>query len=131
MLLFVLSYLEVLRAALMNGYGLELPNIKQQSVLADGTSNNNRDITNIDGFICNKSSHWFAIRKINGRYWNLNSTNERPVLISHFNLAKEVEGLIEKGYSVFCVVESLPPACTSEAMMDMGLVRVVSLCCLV
>ena len=115
--------IEVLRAALMNGYGLELPNIKQQSVLSNGS-----DITNIDGFICNKSSHWFAIRKINGRYWNLNSTNERPVLISHFNLAKEVEELIEKGYSVFCVVESLPPACTSEAMMDMGLVRLVVYC---
>lgn len=113
--------IEVLRSALMNRYGLELPNIRQQSVKSI-------EITTMDGFICNRSSHWFAIRKINGRYWNLNSTNERPELISHFNLAKEMEGLMDKGYSVFCVVERLPPPCTSEAMMDQGL---VSLSCFI
>lgn len=110
--------IEVLRSALMNRYGLELPNIRQQGV-------NSLEITTMDGFICNRSSHWFAIRKINGRYWNLNSTNERPELISHFNLAKEMEGLQASGYSVFCVVERLPPPCTSEAEMDRGLVRSV------
>ena len=107
--------IEVLRSALMTRHGLELPNIRQQGV-------NTVEITNLEGFICNRSSHWFAIRKINGRYWNLNSTNDRPELISHFNLAKEMEGLQNAGYSVFCVVDKLPAPCTSEAMMDQGLV---------
>jgi ataxin-3 len=107
--------IEVLRSALMTRHGLELPNIRQQSV-------KNVEITTMEGFICNRSDHWFAIRKINGRYWNLNSTNDRPELISHFGLAMEVEGLIDRGYSVFCVVDALPEPCTSETMLDRGLV---------
>mmetsp|Transcript_14044 Transcript_14044/g.26790 ORF Transcript_14044/g.26790 Transcript_14044/m.26790 type:complete len:369 (+) Transcript_14044:60-1166(+) len=106
---------EVLRAALLSRYRLELPNILQKGILDE------REITTIDGFICNKSAHWFAIRKINGRYWNLNSTLERPEVISHFQLASEVDKLRGAGYSVFCVVESLPEICTNEAMMDQGL----------
>lgn len=71
--------------------------------------------------ICNRASHWFAIRKINDRYYNLNSTLERPEIISHFKLAAEMQALQDAGYSVFCVLDSLPPPCSSEAMMDMGL----------
>ena len=71
--------------------------------------------------ICNRSSHWFAIRKINGRYYNLNSTLDRPLIISHFRLAAEMEELQNAGYSVFCVVDSLPPPCSSQDMMDSGL----------
>ena len=63
--------------------------------------------------ICNRQSHWFAIRKINGRYYNLNSTLERPEIISHFKLAAEMEAFQVEGYSVFCVLDSLPPPCTS------------------
>ncbi|KAL3789246.1 hypothetical protein HJC23_002831 [Cyclotella cryptica] len=107
--------IEVLRSALLARHSLELPNIRQKGIL------DKREITEIEGFICNRSSHWFAIRKINGRFWNLNSTNERPELISHFKLAAEMEALQNQGYSVFCVVDSLPPPCTNEAMMDQGL----------
>jgi ataxin-3 len=63
--------------------------------------------------ICNRASHWFAIRKINGRYYNLNSTLERPEIISHFKLAAEMEAFQNDGYSVFCVLDSLPPPCNS------------------
>ena len=75
------------------------------------------EITSFDGFICNRESHWFAIRNINGKFWNLNSTKERPELISHFRLAAEIELLQNSGYSVFCVVETgaLPEPCASEA----------------
>lgn len=63
----------------------------------------------------------FAIRKINDRYYNLNSTLEKPEIISHFKLAAEMEALQAAGYSVFCVLEPLPLPCSCEAMMDMGL----------
>eukprot|EP00986_Skeletonema_menzelii_P000018 scaffold5_cov144-Skeletonema_menzelii.AAC.4 len=106
--------IEVLRSALLSRYNIELPNIRQQGL-------SKVEVTTMDGFICNRSSHWFAIRKINDRYWNLNSTLERPEVISHFRLAAEVEALQTSGYSVFCVVDSLPPPCTNEAMMDQGL----------
>jgi ataxin-3 len=110
--------IEVLRSALLSRYNLELPNIRQQGL-------SKLEITTMDGFICNRSSHWFAIRKINDRYWNLNSTLERPEVISHFRLAAEMEALQNSGYSVFCVVDSLPPPCTNEAMMDQGLVSIL------
>jgi ataxin-3 len=107
--------IEVLRAALLNRYGLALPNLLQEGV-ADSM-----DVTEMEGFICNRSAHWFAIRKINGRYWNLNSTLERPQLISHFRLAAEIEGLQNEGYSVFCVPKGLPEPCTSMAQRSRGL----------
>jgi ataxin-3 len=72
------------------------------------------EITTFDGFICNRSSHWFAIRKINGMFWNLNSTLEKPKQISHFHLATEIESLRNGGFSVFCVTGSLPPPCKNE-----------------
>jgi len=101
--------IEVLRSALLNKFELTLANTLQESV-------KDIEITKFDGFICNRQSHWFAIRKINGRFWNLNSTKEKPEPISHFRLAAEIEALRREGYSVFCVVEigSLPPPCSNE-----------------
>jgi ataxin-3 len=90
--------IEVLRSALLSNFDLTLANIGQENIRCT-------EITNFEGFICNKASHWFAIRKINDRYWNLNSTKERPELISHFRLAAEIEALQNSGYSVFVVVE--------------------------
>ncbi|CAJ1904464.1 unnamed protein product [Cylindrotheca closterium] len=108
--------IEVLRAALQRQYSLELPNIRQEGVAgAIG------DVTNVEGFICNKESHWFAIRKINDRFWNLNSMEERPSLISHFRLAAEVQGLQDNGYSVFIVMSGLPAPCTSKEEQTRGL----------
>ncbi len=100
--------IEVLRSALLSKYGLSLPNIRQEGI-------NKMEVTDMEGFICNRESHWFAIRKINGKYWNLNSTLERPEQISHFRLAAEIEFFQASGYSVFCVVETgaLPPPCSS------------------
>eukprot|EP00980_Cylindrotheca_fusiformis_P030211 scaffold24535_cov186-Cylindrotheca_fusiformis.AAC.5 len=108
--------IEVLRAALQRHYGLDLPNIRQE-----GTMDAIGDITNVEGFICNKEAHWFAIRKINERYWNLDSMEEQPKLISHFRLAAEMQALQDSGYSVFFVVNGLPPPCTSKEQQTRGL----------
>jgi ataxin-3 len=108
--------IEVLRAALQRQYGLELPNIRQEGV-AEAIG----DITNVEGFICNKESHWFAIRKINDRYWNLNSMEELPELISHFRLAAEMQGLQDSGYSVFVIMNGLPLPCSSKEQQTRGL----------
>mmetsp|Transcript_33108 Transcript_33108/g.78238 ORF Transcript_33108/g.78238 Transcript_33108/m.78238 type:complete len:359 (-) Transcript_33108:836-1912(-) len=107
--------IEVLRAALRNKYGLDLPN-----VLAEAVSNFG-DVTGFEGFICNRDAHWFAIRMINGRFWNLNSMEERPEIISHFKLATEIAGFQNSGYTVFCVPNGLPPACTTKAQREEGL----------
>lgn len=108
--------IEVLRAALLRQYGLRLPHIRQQGAL-DSVG----DITDAEGFICNKDSHWFAIRKINDRFWNLNSMEERPSLISHFRLAAEMQAFQDTGYSVFVVTNGLPPPCESREEQVRGL----------
>ena len=107
--------IEVLRAALNSKYGLDLPNVLSERARALG------DVTEMSGFICNKSAHWFAIRMINGRFWNLNSMEERPSTISHFKLATEIAGYQSSGYTVFCVRDGLPPPCTTEAQLKQGL----------
>jgi hypothetical protein len=53
------------------------------------------------GFVINHSSHWFAIRNIGGVWWNLNSTNKCPQLISTFYLSAFLSQLAQDGYSVF------------------------------
>ena len=105
----------MLRAALKSKHDLDLPNVLAKRVAELG------DVTEMEGFICNKSAHWFAIRMINGRFWNLNSMEERPQIISHFKLATEIAGYQSSGYTVFCVHNGLPPPCTTEAQMKQGL----------
>ena len=108
--------IEVLRAALSNRYRLDLRNIREQGAL-DG-----KDVTDLEGFICNRDSHWFAIRKINRQYWDLNSAKERPEQITSFRLAAEIEGYQKSGYSVFCIVnQTLPPPCTTDEGRERGL----------
>ena len=101
--------IQVLRAALQGRFGLDLPALGQDGVSELG------DITHFEGFICNRQSHWFAIRQINGRFWNLNSMEKRPTIISHFQLASQIKDLENSGYSVFCIHTGLPPPCKSEA----------------
>jgi len=102
--------IEVLRTALLRRYSRSLPSILQEGM-------RDKEVTEIEGFICNREAHWFAIRKINGLYWNLNSTLERPVQISHFRLAAEIESFQRSGYSVFCVDGgSLPPSSREQGL---------------
>lgn len=102
--------IEVLRTALQNQFSISLPSILQENM-------RNVEVTHFEGFICNKESHWFAIRKINDLYWNLNSTLERPEKISHFRLAAEIESFQASGYSVFCVDGAPLPASSREQGM--------------
>lgn len=71
---------------------------------------NLNDVTEIQGFLCHKSDHWFAIREIGGRFWNLNSMFEKgPVPVSHFQLGKEMDNFRDQGYTIFCVIRGLTP----------------------
>lgn len=92
---------QVLQRALGNfpSGSIELTNIVDERV-------RKVEPTNIEGFICHKEAHWFAIRKINGRFWNLNSFLPKPETISHFKLAAEIANLQKKAYLVFA---ALPP----------------------
>ena len=87
--------IEVLRKALKEAYSLELISVREENLDEFG------DITDLEGFIAHRDAHWFAIRKINGRFWNLNSMAEEPTIISHFKLATEIAGYQSSGCTYF------------------------------
>lgn len=59
-------------------------------------------LPNEDGFICNSSSHWFTIRKVDNVWYNLNSTNRRmPEIVSEFYLSAFLMSIKEGGYQIF------------------------------
>lgn len=93
--------IEVLKAALQHRYGISLPHLSHKDL-------EGKEITEFQGFLCHKSDHWFAIRQIGGRFWNLNSTLELPVVISHFKLAIEMAAWQNEGYTIFCIPSGLP-----------------------
>jgi ataxin-3 len=99
--------IQVLKAALQQEYNLPLPHLSQD-VLQQQKLTARSDITDFQGFLCHKSDHWFAIRKVGGRFWNLNSTLKVPVVVSHFQLATEMETWRGQGYTIFCVPSGLP-----------------------
>jgi ataxin-3 len=96
--------IQVLKAAFEKEYGVTLPHLSQQDLLKETSL----DITDFCGFLCHKSDHWFAMRQIGGRFWNLDSMLEMPVAISHFQLAHEMKTWGDKGYTIFCVPTGLP-----------------------
>ncbi|GKY92393.1 hypothetical protein MPSEU_000210200 [Mayamaea pseudoterrestris] len=95
--------IQVLKAALQNMFGLQLPHLS--------TIDKSIDITTLEGFVLHKSSHWFTIRKVGDRFWNLNSMLELPIAISHFRLATEMDAWMHNdGYTIFAIERGLPPA---------------------
>jgi Ataxin-3 len=100
--------IEVLKAALMELYHLPLVHLGSEH---GKTYLQTRDITTIAGFVCHKSDHWFALRLIQSRYWNLNSTLLHPVVVPHFTLATEMEVWSTQGYTIFCVLDHQLPEC--------------------
>ena len=94
--------IQVLRAAIQRSHGIELI-----SWTAD-TGQEAKEMTAEQGFIVNRSSHWFTIRKISTRWWNLNSSLEYPEVITEFYLTAFLSQLIGDGYTVFQAKGSIP-----------------------
>lgn len=69
-----------------------------------------KNMDSIEAFIFNSSTHWFAIRKIDNIWFNLNSTNvfPGPEIISDFYLSAFIQGTEDIGYTNF-LVKKLPP----------------------
>jgi len=64
----------------------------------------------LEAFIFNSIDHWFTIRKIDGVWFNLNSTNENPgpQIISEFYLSAFLKGTEDLGYTNFLVKNLYP-----------------------
>jgi Ataxin-3 len=85
--------IQVLRVALQKSHGMELASwtdeLKDLNPLRE------------DGFVVNRREHWFALRNIGGRWWNLNSTMERPEWITDQALVGFMRQLRSDGFHVF------------------------------
>eukprot|EP00397_Hematodinium_sp_SG-2012_P036591 GEMP01039519.1.p1 GENE.GEMP01039519.1~~GEMP01039519.1.p1 ORF type:complete len:383 (+),score=85.62 GEMP01039519.1:141-1289(+) len=59
-------------------------------------------------FICNSHAraHWFSLRKVLGRWWNLDSLAPTPATIGEFGLIAFLESTIQSGFTIF-VIRSL------------------------
>lgn len=55
-------------------------------------------------FICNSHArqHWFTLRKVNGRWWNLDSLRI-PTSVSEFGLVAFLESTIQSGFTIFVI----------------------------
>lgn len=87
--------IQVLRVALERYHNIDLVPWHFKSEGADS------DPLAQQGFVVNRSEHWFTIRKINNTWWNLNSTSELPEVVSQFYLSALLHQLRQDGYSVF------------------------------
>jgi len=60
-------------------------------------------------FICNRSEHWFALRRVGNFWFDLNSMLKQPKLVSDTYLAMTLQQLRADGYSVFVVRGGFAP----------------------
>ena len=100
--------IQVLRAAIQRSHNIELC-----SWTAD-KGKTATEMTAEHGFIVNRSAHWFTVRKIKNRWWNLNSTLEFPEPITDFYLTAFLSQLIGDGYTVFSAKGKVPAAGTKS-----------------
>ena len=82
-----------------------IKNVKQNEISNILNNNTNQNF----GFIFNSIGHWFAIRKIENIWFNLNSTNSLPgpEIISDFYLSLFIDSCVNNGYTIF-YVKDLP-----------------------
>lgn len=76
-----------------------------------------------EGFICNLQSHWIALRKLNGYFFNLNSlqsSNEGwgPEYVSNFYLETYLHELLQKRYNIFVVRGTFPQTDTNVEVRE-------------
>ncbi|KAL3931541.1 MAG: hypothetical protein SGPRY_001082 [Prymnesium sp.] len=66
------------------------------------------------GFILNRHSHWYTVRKLNGAWWQINSTQQLPEKLTESLLSLTLTQLVADNWTVF-VVRGTLPAPTSPA----------------
>eukprot|EP00605_Chrysophyceae_sp_TOSAG23-4_P002151 GSChrysophyteH1.ASY1.ANO1.2379.1 assembled CDS len=106
--------IQVLSRALQLKYNIDLVNWA-----ADVTV----DPLQFSGMVVNRKEHWFAIRQINGTWYNLNSTAERPEKIPTEHMPHLVQQMRGDGYQIFLPTGTrlpqagrLPPGFRGDAL---------------
>lgn len=91
---------QVLIKALQNLGEYSIDSIEKPGIMGETSS-----FTDEQGFLCNSSDHWFAIRKVHNTWFNLNSTNIEPgpQVVSDFYLDAFLISIKNSGYNIFVV----------------------------
>ena len=80
--------IQVLNRALERSHGVALTHASsEEHSNTGGSSSGSGGVLGAEAFVLNRSAHWFTVRKLYGRYWNLNSTLERPEPIGELYLS--------------------------------------------
>jgi ataxin-3 len=94
---------EVIHRAL-EPFGLLMVSINSEEAKEEAS-----DPLRCQGFVCNLREHWFAIRRLDGVFYNLNSLNKKgPERISDFYLTALLDQLRLEAYSIFVVRGGFP-----------------------
>ena len=104
--------LQVLRVAL-NAFGISLKDSQHRSVASSDI-----DLSQAKAFVCNLQHHWFAIRRINDKWFNLNSLYSSPRHVSDFYLNAYMAQLRGEGYRIFIVSGHLPEIDLATSFRD-------------
>ncbi|EAR85046.1 josephin protein (macronuclear) [Tetrahymena thermophila SB210] len=93
--------IQVLERALKR-YNLKCKNVNADELI-------DKDLSNQTGFICHRSLHWYAIRKVDGVWYDLNSLYKTgPRHISDFYLSALLIQFQEQGQNIFLVSGDYP-----------------------
>jgi ataxin-3 len=79
--------------------------------LSSWMSEENRDRDPLDqkAFVLNRQAHWFTVRKVNGKWWNLNSTLNCPELVTDFALSAFLAQMLAEGFFVYFATGNILP----------------------
>ena len=96
--------IQVLNTALERGHGITLEDTRRPEnrnfMLRPETQN---------GFVLNRSAHWYCLRKLDNQWWQCNSTQPAPEKVSDRELASTLAGLKSDNWTIFLVKGTLPP----------------------
>ena len=95
--------IQVLAEALRNSHNLTLEDTRRPENRAVITKPHWEN-----GFILNRSSHWYTVRKINGTWWQINSVKQLPEQLTESHLSATLAQLVAENWTVFVVRGDMP-----------------------
>jgi ataxin-3 len=108
--------IQVLSEALRRSHNVTLEDTRNESaraVLVNPTSE--------QGFILNRHSHWYCMRRLEGQWWVINSTADMPDKLSEFAMAATLAQLAQDKWTVFVARGTLPPPMRQDAGLGVKL----------
>jgi len=67
-----------------------------------------RNPTTADGFLLNRAEHWFAIRRVHGKFWTLDSCQPLPEFCGDTYLEAKIATMRASGYTIYVCQGVLP-----------------------